>query len=167
MKPARDLADTVELHLQYLDRYRGIIEKKLTGLSDSDLRSSRLPSGWTPLELLKHLVFMERRWLRWGFTGEPVEHPWGDSADDPDGPWRIGPDDTLDKLLSALDSQAERSRAVIARHGLDEVGVPGERWDGDPPATLERVLFHLAQEYARHIGHLDIVCELAGAGTGE
>jgi hypothetical protein len=23
------------------------------------------------------------------------------------------------------------------------------------------------QEYARHIGHLDIVCELAGADTGE
>ena len=34
-------------------------------------------------------------------------------------------------------------------------------------ATLERVLFHLVQEYARHVGHLDIVCELAGAGTGE
>ncbi|HTR94808.1 MAG TPA: DUF664 domain-containing protein [Trebonia sp.] len=33
--------------------------------------------------------------------------------------------------------------------------------------ALERVLFHLVQEYARHIGHLDIVCEIAGAGTGE
>jgi hypothetical protein len=29
------------------------------------------------------------------------------------------------------------------------------------------VLFHLLQEYARHLGHLDIVAELAGAGTGE
>jgi hypothetical protein len=77
MKPSRDLADTIELHLQYLDRYREIIENKLLGLSDSELRSSRLPSGWAPLELLKHLVFMERRWLRWGFTGESVDHPWG------------------------------------------------------------------------------------------
>ena len=38
MKPSRDLADTIELHLQYLDRYRRIVEKKLTGLSETDLR---------------------------------------------------------------------------------------------------------------------------------
>ena len=100
----------------------------------------------------------------WGFEGRDVDDPWGDQQD---GRWYAGPDDTLDGLLAALDSQAQRSRAVIARHDLDEIGEPGERWDGDPPATLERVLFHLVQEYARHIGHLDIVCELAGAGTGE
>jgi hypothetical protein len=29
------------------------------------------------------------------------------------------------------------------------------------------VLFHLVQEYARHVGHLDIVAELAGGPTGE
>jgi hypothetical protein len=40
------------------------------------------------------------------------------------------------------------------------VGQPGPRWDGAPPATLERVLFHLLQEYARHLGHLDIVVEI-------
>jgi hypothetical protein len=41
------------------------------------------------------------------------------------------------------------------------VGKPGERWDGAAPATLERVLFHVLQEYARHLGQLDIVTELA------
>jgi Protein of unknown function (DUF664) len=30
-----------------------------------------------------------------------------------------------------------------------------------------RVLFHLVQEYARHVGHLDIVSELATGLTGE
>ena len=47
------------------------------------------------------------------------------------------------------------------------MGQPGERWSGNDPATLERVLFHLLQEYARHIGHLDIVSELAGGPVGE
>jgi hypothetical protein len=32
---------------------------------------------------------------------------------------------------------------------------------------LERVLFHLVQEYARHLGHLDIYAELADAELGE
>ena len=47
------------------------------------------------------------------------------------------------------------------------MGQPGDRWDGADPATLERVLFHLLQEYARHVGHLDIVTELATGRSGE
>jgi hypothetical protein len=79
----------------------------------------------------------------------------------------VPPEETLEGLLAALGAQAERSTAVIAGHALDEAGQPGDRWGGAPPATLERVLFHLLQEYARHMGHLDIVAELAGGPTGE
>ena len=32
-------------------------------LPSGELRRSRLPSGWTPLELLKHLTYVEMRWL--------------------------------------------------------------------------------------------------------
>ena len=79
----------------------------------------------------------------------------------------MGPDETLASLLADLRGQAARSRAIIEAHDLDEVGEPGERWDGADPATLERVLFHLVQEYARHVGHLDIVTELAIGSSGE
>jgi len=44
------------------------------------------------------------------------------------------------------------------------MGQPGQGWR---PASLERILFHLLQEYARHLGHLDIVCELADGQIGE
>ena len=57
--------------------------------------------------------------------------------------------------------------AIARRHDLDEIGAPGERWDGAPPATLERCLLHLVQEYARHLGHLDVVRELLDGRTGE
>ncbi|TCC19683.1 DinB family protein [Kribbella speibonae] len=167
MKPPRDLADTLELHLQYLDRYRDIIEKKLVGLSDSDLRSSRLPSGWTPLELLKHLIFMERRWLRWGFTGEQVEHPWGDSADDPDGPWTVEAGDTLKGLLVQLHAGGEFTRSVVAGEDPATVAAAGGRFTTDNRPTLNWILFHVLQEYARHAGHLDVARELADGATGE
>jgi len=75
--------------------------------------------------------------------------------------WSVGPDETAVTLLAGLQAQAMRSRAIVEAHRLDEVGQPGDRWDGADPATLERVLFHLLQEYARHVGHLDIVAELA------
>ena len=79
----------------------------------------------------------------------------------------MSPDETLASLLAGLDTQAARSRAIIEAHDVDELGEPGERWDGADPATLERVLFHLLQEYARHVGHLDIVTELATGSSGE
>jgi len=79
----------------------------------------------------------------------------------------VADDLTLDQLLEALAARAGHTRKVVESHDLAEVGQPGERWDGAEPATLERVLFHLLQEYARHAGHLDIAAELAGGPTGE
>jgi Protein of unknown function (DUF664) len=70
-------------------------------------------------------------------------------------------------VLAGLLDQAARTRAIVESHDLDEIGQPGDRWDGADPATLERILFHLLQEYARHVGHLDIVTELATDQTGE
>ena len=67
-KPDRELADPKELLLGFLDYYRSVIIRKVEGLPDADLRTSRLPSGWTPLELLKHLVFMEQRWAALGLS---------------------------------------------------------------------------------------------------
>ena len=55
---------------------------KLDGLDDAELHASKLPSGWAPLELLQHLVFVERRWLVWGFLGRQMAEPWGDRRDD-------------------------------------------------------------------------------------
>ncbi len=69
--------------------------------------------------------------------------------------------------MSELRAQGLRTRTIIRSNSLDAVGRPGQRWNGEAPPTLERILFHLLQEYARHLGHLDIVFELAGAPKGE
>jgi uncharacterized damage-inducible protein DinB len=137
---------------------------KLQALPAAEWRRSRLPSGWTPLQLLKHLRHVERRWLEWGFAGCDVPDPW---ADGQGGRWFVAEEETPATLLADLRAQAERSRAIITAHDLDEVGQPGERWNGGEPATLERVLFHLMQEYARHLGQPDIVAELATGLSGE
>ena len=78
-----------EVFLRYLDFFRTRVTAKIQAMPDAELRSSRLPSGWTPLELVKHLRYVELRWL------------------------------------------------------------------------------HLLQEYARHVGHLDVVTELATGASGE
>ncbi|HEX6448306.1 MAG TPA: DinB family protein [Trebonia sp.] len=163
-EPTAMAESRTEVFERYLVFFRDRLTARLRELPAGELRRSRLSSGWTPLELLKHLTHVEMRWLEWGFEGRSVPDPWGDRRD---GRWYVAPEESLDDLLAALDAQARRSDAVIAAHDLDEVGQPSGRWNGAPPATLERVLFHLLQEYARHLGHLDIVCELAGTATGE
>jgi uncharacterized damage-inducible protein DinB len=162
--PTLPVRARAEIFTGYLDYFRSRLVGKLRSLPPETLRASMLPSGWTPIELLKHLRYVERRWLEWGFEGHQVPDPWGDEQD---GRWHVGPQETLADLVAALQAQATTTAAIVAAHDLAETGQPGERWDGAEPASLERVLFHLVQEYARHIGHLDIVCELAGAGTGE
>jgi uncharacterized damage-inducible protein DinB len=162
--PTIPAAGRAEVFVRYLDYFRASLIAKVTELPEDELRRSRLPSGWTPLELVKHLRFVELRWISWGFQGRDVGDPWGDEQDDR---WHVSADETRDDLLAALREQGEHTADVVAAGDLDAVGAPGPRWDGQPPATLERVLFHLTQEYARHLGHLDIVAELAGGPTGE
>jgi uncharacterized damage-inducible protein DinB len=163
-EPTDPAPSRAEVFLRYLDYFRSRLVAKLDGLSDDDLRRSRLPSGWAPIELLKHLTYVEMRWLEWGFEGQDVGDPWGDQRD---GRWYVAPEETVGDLVAALRDRAARTRAIVSSHDLDEIGRPGERWDGADPASLERVLFHLLQEYARHVGHLDVVAELAGGRTGE
>jgi hypothetical protein len=168
-EPDRTLADPADLLLGYLDFYRAVIDRKLAGLSDDDLRSSRLPSGWTPLELVKHLVFMERRWLRWGFAAEPVDRPWGDNLDAAaDGRWYADPAETVADLLGAMHAGGRRTREIVAGARLADVAALGGRFDGSGPVpTLGWTLFHVLQEYARHAGHLDVARELVDGATGE
>ena len=153
-----------DVFLRYLEYFRETLLAKVSALPEGELRSSRLPSGWTPLELLKHLRYVELRWIEWGFEGREVAEPWGDRREDR---WYVAPEETLESLAAALRTQGRHTASVVAGSDLATVGAPGPRWRGDEPASLERVLFHLVQEYARHVGHLDIVAELAGGPVGE
>lgn len=163
-EPTQPADSRTEVFLRYLAYFRARLVEKVGALPDAERRGSRLPSRWTPLELLKHLTFVELRWLDWGFAGRQVDEPWGDWQD---GRWHVGADETFESLVADLTARARRSTAIITAHDLDEVGAQGDRWDGNEPATLERVLFHLVQEYARHVGQLDVVAELADGSVGE
>src|ERR1700735_5385509 len=92
-----------EVFLRYLDYFRSRLASKLEALPAAELRRSRLPSGWTPLELAKHLRYVERRWREWGFAGRDVGEPWAEADGDR---WTVGPDDTLTSLLADLAAQA-------------------------------------------------------------
>ena len=165
-EPAKHGTAGAERWIGYLDWVRADLAEAVLALDPVEQRTPRVPSGWTPIELLSHVLHMEQRWFVWGFLGEHVEEPWGDwtveEPWDPDaaGRWHVGDDVTAEELAARLDIIAARTRDVLRTHPLDAVSSPGGRFADDPP-TLEWICFHVLAEYARHAGHLDIVVELA------
>lgn len=153
----------------YLRYYRTTVVEKCRALPEAELRRTRLPSGWTPLELLSHLAFMEQRWFVWGFLGEQVAEPWGDNAGaDRGARWRVGPETSLADVGAFLDGVAARTEEVLVSSSPDALAATTGRFRIGPEVpTLRWICFHVLQEYARHAGHLDIVVELAGGSTGE
>jgi uncharacterized damage-inducible protein DinB len=162
-EPPASTDGPAELFARYLAWYRQTAIAKVGALPAQEQRRPLLPSGWTPLELLQHLAYMERRWMVWGFLGEDVPDPWGDEVD---GRWHVPDDVGLDDVAAMLRATGDRVGALLRTTPLDEVARPGPRFDDDLP-SLGWICFHVLQEYARHAGHLDVVVELAGGPTGE
>ena len=172
MSPAREpfpepaqFDDVRGLLLDYLDYFRSAVAAKIDGLSESELTGSVVPSGWTPAGLVLHLVNVERRWLEWGFLGEPLDDPWRDRAE---GDGWLTPDLAVDDLEAMLHRAGVRTREIVEAHELSEVSrLTGRFRDAETAPQLYWILLHLLQEYARHTGHLDISRELVDGRTGE
>lgn len=165
-EPGRDVGDQAQVLLGYLDFFRSTVHEKVSGLPDDVLSTGVLPSGWTPLELVQHLAYMERRWLVWGFLAEQVPDPWDDA--DESGRWRVTPGADAATVAAMLEAGGRRTREIVEAAGLSDHARVGGRFTADDPRpTLERILLHVLQEYARHAGHLDVVRELVDGRVGE
>jgi len=166
-EPSKSITDMSELLLGQLSFQRGAVLAKLDGLAPERLTASVVPSGWTPLGLLNHLVHVERRWIRWGFEAEDVVAPWGDCT--PEDQW-IVPDGDPAEVLTEWRRRwlrgGRHTEDVVKRHDLTDRAAAGGRFESDPP-TLGWILLHLIQEVGRHAGHLDIARELVDATVGE
>jgi uncharacterized damage-inducible protein DinB len=153
----------------YLEWVRRDLAATVLALPEHERRRTRLPSGWTPIEMLSHVLHMEQRWFVWGFLGEPVAEPWGDwTVDEPwdaglGGRWVVPDDVTAEDLAARLDEIGRRTTGVLRDFPLDATASPGGRFADDPP-SLEWICFHVLAEYARHAGQLDVAVELIGPG---
>ncbi|MDA2810272.1 DUF664 domain-containing protein [Nocardiopsis sp. RSe5-2] len=163
--PAVDVSDAHDLLTGYLEWYREALMRKLAGLSDEQLRAPVGPLGWSPLGLVQHLGWVERRWLRWGFAAEDVlaYPPGGDTAE-----WTVPADTPTAEVMAAYRAEVAAASACASGAAMDDRARLGGRFTApDQAPSLGRILFHLLQEYARHVGHLDIARELIDGETGE
>jgi hypothetical protein len=143
-----------------LQRLRDLVVWKVREASDETLRSARMPGGLMIPGLIRHLENVERWWFRDVFAGEAgLAYDWTD--EDADGEFHVPDDVPVAALLSAYREEQARCDAVIAAApSLDALSQDGEY-------SLRWILVHLIQETARHLGHLDLLRELADGEVGE
>ncbi|MHB1009119.1 MAG: mycothiol transferase [Propionibacteriaceae bacterium] len=145
--------------LDFLDARRRDVLSQVADLPEDVRTSSCLPSGWTPLGMLTHLVFMERRWFVWGFAALPVRDPQGDRG--PNRRFQVPQGWGYPELSGLFDAQASRTREIVEAASLsDRAALGGWFATAEEAPTLGWILLHVLGEYAQHSGHLDVFVEI-------
>lgn len=161
----------VDTVLGELERGRSYLAWKCGNLDAAGLRATLGPSTMTLGGLLKHLAVVEDNQFRVKLYGRAPHPPW-DTVDwdaDPDWEWRSAADDSPEELMSLWREAVDRSRALVAEAlavgGLDRPA-DGAWPDGQTP-NLRRLLMDMVEEYARHVGHADLIRESVDGLVGE
>jgi hypothetical protein len=153
-----------------LERQRRIFAWKTGGLDSDGLRATAAASSITLGGLLKHLALCEDMYFSIRLGRQPAalwrDVDWDTEAD---WEWRSAAGDSPEFLYALWRECVERSRANIAEAagagGLDH---PADftRPDGRTP-SLRRMVIDMIEEYARHVGHADLIRESIDGLTGE
>jgi uncharacterized damage-inducible protein DinB len=143
----------------FLDDYRDIVVRKVSGLSDSDARRSLVASSTTVGGLIKHL-----RWAEYGWFDQLLQERSDDNRRPHERSWEFEflPEESLPTLIAEYQAQCEESRRIAARYPLDHV-VPHRRIG---KVSVRWIYVHMIEETARHTGQLDILREQLDGATG-
>lgn len=159
---AFDERSTLTQALRYL---RQTVHAKCAGLSQSDAVKTPLPGSpaMSVAGLVSHIRWSEAFWVDVLFLGQPSHWPGTDR--DSELQMLHGLEEPLSELLEGYADQAARTDEVLASHDWDaKSAYPGETGE---LIALRYIVAHLITETARHIGHLDILRELADGVTGD
>src|SRR5580693_1145517 len=154
-----DLGDERSTLEAFLDDYRDIVVRKVSGLSDADARRKLVASPTTVGGLIKHL-----RWAEYGWFDQLLQERSTDNRRTHDRSWEFEflPEESLATLITEYQTQCEESRRIAARYPLDRA-VPHRRFG---TVSLRWIYVHMIEETARHTGQLDILREQLDGATG-
>jgi uncharacterized damage-inducible protein DinB len=152
----------------FLDWYRKTLELKCSGLDAEALaRRSVEPSSMSLLGLVRHMADVERGWFRRFMDGQDAPDLFS-SKEDPDGDWDgARPDPVLvEQAWQAWREEvAFADQFVAAAPGLELTGKREDMWRRK--LSLRWVLTHMVEEYARHVGHADLLRERIDGAVGQ
>jgi len=154
-----------------LERQRATLAWKCGGLDAAGMRATTAASTITLGGLLKHLALVEDDYFSGRLLGRDPLPPW-DTVDwdaDPDWDWHSAAEDTPEQLMALWQDAVVRSRAAVAEAlangGLDQLA--HRKWPDGRAPSLRRIMIDLIEEYARHVGHADLIRESVDGLVGE
>jgi len=174
MDPAADprFEGPSELHgeretlLDYLRAYRLAMEMKCAGLDAEQLaRRSVPPSTMSLLGLVRHMADVERHWFR-EVMAQADAPPIYWSNDVADADWTGA---VPDPVVVGDAWRAWREEVAFAERYVDgspDLAVRSPMKDGTTIA-LREVILHMVEEYARHVGHADLLRERIDGRVGQ
>lgn len=153
---------------EFLDYYREVMRRKVIGLDSAALNKTVAASSLTLGGIIKHLSLVEEQWFVEDILGQELSEPWAsiDWQADRDWDFESASADTPDYLLTLHAEACEQSRQILA--GIDDLDtlVAREPSSGDR-FNVRWVLIHMIEEYARHVGHADLIRESIDGATGD
>jgi uncharacterized damage-inducible protein DinB len=155
-----------EMLLMWLQLHRDTLAWKCERLDDEQLRQRAVPpSTLSLLGIVRHMTEVERNWFqrRLRQAGAPP-HYYSDSK--PDGDF-----DDLDSTTTADVFATWRAECAAADASIAEVAdlaAISQPTRNDPrPISLRWILMHMIEEYARHLGHADLLRQAIDGAVGD
>lgn len=154
------VADERDMLTNWLDYWRASILRKCEGLSPAQLvERSCAPSPMSLVGLVRHLTEMERAYAhRLADPGAALLYCTDAS---PDGDFDDVSPETAASDLAVFEVHCGQSRAIMDALSLDDVH------GSTRPYTVRWVYHYLIKEYARHLGHADLLRERIDGAVGE
>ena len=154
--------DTV---VDYLRHYRMTLEMKCSDLDAEQLaRRSVPPSTMSLLGLVRHLAQVEQHWFQQVLQGRDVPRLYRSEADrDLDFNGAVADPAVVEEAWSAWRREVAAADEWLA----GDVSMAAEVPHRDGAVTVREVLVHMVEEYARHLGHADLLRECIDGRTGQ
>jgi len=142
------------------------LEMKCSGLdAEAMARRSVEPSTMSLLGLVRHLAEMERASFRGMMAGQDVPRLFC-SDTDPDGDFdgAVADPQVVAEAWDAWRAEVDFAERFVAEAPtLDTTGI--DPWHG--PISLREMLVETIHEYARHLGHADLLRERIDGRRGQ
>jgi len=148
--------------VRYLRDRRLTLELKCADLTPEQLaRRSVEPSDMSLLGIVRHLAEVEQYWFRVVMAGErPDRHYRGSAV--------VAFRDAVGDDEHVTDAWTRwRSEVDYAERLVDAAPDLGRRGTGPEQPELREVLVHMIEEYARHLGHADLLRERIDGRIGQ
>ncbi len=144
---------------EYLDRYRQTLPMKCEGLDAEQMaRRSVPPSTMSLLGMVRHLASVEHHWFRRVIEGhDELDRLMSDGFEG-----AVADDAMVAEAWATWHREVDHAREVLARVEMDDVlDHQGQK------VEVRDLIVHMLEEYARHMGHVDLLRECIDGRTGQ